>query len=183
MTSPTTQDASLPLRSSAGKVPLQPLFQRPFSIFSTGALHFFVTKWCVPGGLEESSGCRSSSEGGARAFYPWSSATSTSCGGDTLGLDCFFIFLTRMFFVSMEVLSSNIKFFRTSLVKGLLVFCTSYVLCEWTPPRSSRHLLWSKKNLTCMIHRLHWLYSNHNIDSGPSSSRTPVLTLCGRFSN
>jgi hypothetical protein len=49
---------------------LQPPCRRLFSIFYVGARRFFVTTWCVPGGLKESSGGGSSPEGGNQAMCP-----------------------------------------------------------------------------------------------------------------
>ena len=48
-------------------------------------------------------------------------------GSDALGLDCFLLFNPRVFSVSKEALSSNIRFFRASVVKGLFVNCSSHV--------------------------------------------------------
>jgi hypothetical protein len=44
-------------------------------------------------------------------------------GRDTCVLDCFFPFLDMVFFAYMEALSSNSRFCRASLVKGLYVNC------------------------------------------------------------
>jgi hypothetical protein len=49
-------------------------------------------------------------------------------GGVPPVLDCFFIFLFRGFSVSLEALSSNTRFNRASVVKGLYVICTCHVL-------------------------------------------------------
>jgi hypothetical protein len=48
-------------------------------------------------------------------------------GGDTRVLDCFFIFLGRVFFVRLEALSSNIRFFVRVMHKGFYVNCTRHV--------------------------------------------------------
>jgi hypothetical protein len=64
--SSTMQEVTSHLRSSAGKAAyLQPLVRRLFSESVTGAQRVFDTKWSVPGVLEASCGCGSSSEGGA----------------------------------------------------------------------------------------------------------------------
>ena len=47
------------------------------------------------------------------------------CGGATLGLDCVFTFLSRVFFAHLEALSSNYRFLSARVVKGLL--CNMYL--------------------------------------------------------
>lgn len=56
---------------------------------------------------------------------------------DTQGLDCFCIFLFRVFFVNEEPLSSNIRFFRPSVarISSQLVPATCYGNADL--PRSS----------------------------------------------
>jgi hypothetical protein len=56
--------------------------------------------------------------------------TSAICGGDARGPDCFFSFCFGLFFVNVHVLSSNTRFFRTSVARDLLANCTCHVLME-----------------------------------------------------
>jgi hypothetical protein len=44
--------------------------------------------------------------------------TPASGDGGTQGLDCFFTFCSRAFYVNVHALSSNTRFFRESVVKG-----------------------------------------------------------------
>jgi hypothetical protein len=46
--------------------------------------------------------------------------TPATCGGDAQGLDCVFIFSSRVFSERWQALSSNYWFFRASDVKGLV---------------------------------------------------------------
>ena len=59
------------------------------------------------------------------ASYAWRSPTAG--GGDALGLDCFLSVSSKVFSVRAVALSSNIRFFRASVVKG--------PLCKMYPPR------------------------------------------------
>jgi hypothetical protein len=49
-------------------------------------------------------------------------------GRDTLGCDCFFFDLVRVFFTKLQALSSNNRFIRASFCLGLYVICTCHVL-------------------------------------------------------
>lgn len=99
-TSSFTHEASLPLQSSAGMVAiLQPPVRRPSTKPVAGARRSLAAKWYVPGGLEVTSGCGSSSEVGcssnlASILGGDTSRTPAFCGGDTIGLDCFSSFFS-----------------------------------------------------------------------------------------
>jgi hypothetical protein len=48
--------------------------------------------------------------------------------GEAPGPDCFFNFCSGVCSVTLQVLSSNIRFFRASVVKGLFAICTRHLL-------------------------------------------------------
>jgi hypothetical protein len=56
----------------------------------------------------------------------WMSA-SVIGGEGTRVLYCFVLFFARVFCANAEALSSNIRFFRASLVKGLFLICTFHM--------------------------------------------------------
>jgi hypothetical protein len=55
--------------------------------------------------------------------------TPATCDGGTRGLNCFFIFSSRVFYVNKQALSSNIRFLA-SVVRDLLAICTCHMFSE-----------------------------------------------------
>jgi hypothetical protein len=55
--------------------------------------------------------------------------TPATCDGGTRGLNCFFIFSYRVFYVNKQALSSNIRFLA-SVVRDLLAICTCHMFSE-----------------------------------------------------